>query len=268
MDRLLIIKSFFKNLEIHSFTFILAFLTIITGLFKYFLILFIIIILHELGHYLVACYYQWKVKKIILYPFGGLILFDEPLNKPLLEELFIILGGPFFQMLSYLVFFFFFKNNFFLLNTWNLYHNYHYTLLFFNLLPLYPLDGFKLFNIIGNYLVSFKKMHIISLFISFFGLSLIFFKTLFSFNLSVFWVFLFLLTKSIIEFKNHSLIFNKFLLERFLYNFSFKKKYFIKSNNLEKMKRDKKHYFLIKEKYIAEKEILRKRFQFSENMIK
>ena len=87
-------------------------------------------------------------------------------------------------------------------------------------------------------------------------------------NSGVFWVFLFLLTKSIIEFKNHSLIFNKFLLERFLYNFSFKKKYFIKSNNLEKMKRDKKHYFLIKEKYIAENEILRKRFQFSENMIK
>ena len=150
MDRFLTIKNIFKKIKIHSFTFILVFLSIIMGLFKNILILFIIITVHELGHYLVACYYKWKIKEITFYPYGGLIVFDEFLNKPLFEELVILLGGPFFQILNYFLVFFLFKNNFLLLNTWNLYYNYHYYLLFFNLLPIYPLDGFKLFNILGR----------------------------------------------------------------------------------------------------------------------
>ena len=38
-----------------------------------------------------------------------------------------------------------------------LFKNYHYTLLCFNLLPIYPLDGGRILNCIINYLLPYKK---------------------------------------------------------------------------------------------------------------
>ena len=62
------------------------------------------------------------------------------------------------------------------------------------------------------------------------------------------------------ELCNHKLIFNKFLLERYLYHFNFKKLKIIKSENINKMKRDYKHIFYYNEKYETEKNILKKKF--------
>ena len=138
------------------FYYLTAFICMVTGNFKVFLFFSCIIIVHEFGHVVAAIYYKWKIEKIILLPFGALTVFSEKINRPLKEEFIILIFGPLFQI----VFTIFFINDRNIVNYSNL-------ILMFNLLPIYPLDGSKLLNIILNKLISFKKSHLITIYISF-----------------------------------------------------------------------------------------------------
>ena len=131
-------------------------------------------------------------------------------------------------------------------------------ILLFNLLPIYPLDGSKLLNIILNKITSFKKSHLITIYISFLTLFVILFKV--KLSLIFILILIFIVIKVFEEYKNHNNLFNAFLLERYQNNFNFKKHKTIK--NIKNMKRDYSHIFYKHGKYCTEKEILRKRFDF------
>ena len=126
---------------------------------------------------------------------------------------------------------------------------YHYTLLIFNLLPLYPLDGGKILNIICsyffNYQVSFNITYIISIVIL---LGLFIYNICF-FNLNLFFMIIFILLKIIKIYKNKSFYYNRFLLERYLHNYSFSK---IKNiSNINCFYRDRFHFInFINEKIV------------------
>ena len=94
-------KNIFK---IHPIFYIVAIISIFSGLFKNFILFTSIILFHELGHIIGALIKRWKIKKIILLPFGGLIIFDELLNRRLIEEFVILILGPLFQILFYFIF--------------------------------------------------------------------------------------------------------------------------------------------------------------------
>ncbi len=226
----------------------------ITGNFKGFLIFSIIILIHELGHILPALYYKWNIEKVILLPFGALTLFKEKINKPLKEEFIILISGPLIQIIfTYILL----KINY---NEDIL--NYSKLILFFNLLPIYPLDGSKLLNIILNKITNFKKSHLLTIYISFLTIIFLFFKI--KISLIFILIIIFIIIKVLEELKNHNNIFNKFLLERYTYNINFKKRKTI--NNIKQMKRDYKHIIYSKGKYLTEREILRKRFDFKKKI--
>jgi stage IV sporulation protein FB len=211
----------------------------ITGYFKYFLMITFIIIFHELGHIIAALYFHFQIDKIIILPFGGLTLFKEKINRPLKEELIIALMGPIFQS-----FLFTYPND-----TFQLFNK---LLLIFNLLPIFPLDGSKIVNLLLNYFFSFKACHQISIIISIFFF--MFFSTFIKKNLILGLILFFLLIKIVKEVKEHKYIFNKFLLERYQYQFSFPKQKII--NNQKYMKRDYRHLFYQNKKYYTEHEFL------------
>lgn len=225
----------------------------LTGNFKGFFLFSSIIIIHETGHIIAATYYKWKIEKIILLPFGALTIFHEKINRPLKEEFVILLLGPLTQIIFTLIFI----NNKEIVEYSNL-------ILMFNLLPIYPLDGAKLLNIILNKLTSFKKSHLITIYISL--ITIIFLILKVKFNLIFVLIITFILFKVIEEYKNHNNFFNKFLLERYTNNFNFKKKKLIKGIKLNKMKRDYKHIFYYNNHYHSEKEILKKRFDLKRKM--
>ena len=77
-------------------------------------------------------------------------------------------------------------------------------------------------------------------------------------------VFFFLIYKVINELINFKNIMNKFLLERFYYDFNFKKIKYIKS--IFSMYRDKRHIINNDGIMKTEKEILRKRFDFKRKL--
>lgn len=180
-------------------------------------------------------------------PFGGLTVFNVDINKPLKEEFIICLLGPLFQIIYYLIF----KDIFNIKNI-------HYNLLIFNLLPIFPLDGSKIFNIIFNKIFSFKFSLYITYIISFIVIVILVISK--QFNLLLFLTLLLLFFKNIKEIKSIKYIFNRFLLERYFKHFNFKKRRVIKSEKVSKMKKDYYHLFFVKNKYATEREILKKTF--------
>lgn len=238
-------KTIFK---IHPIYYIVCLICIVTGLFKDFIYITLLIFIHEVGHISGALFYNWKIKKLVILPFGGITIFNEMINKSLKEEFVILVLGPLFQILFYYVICYFNLSNI-------LITNYHYSLLFFNILPIIPLDGSKLINIILNKIVSFKYSHIITIIVSLITLFFLLIRTIIIKNLILFIIILFLLIKNIKEIKEHKYLFNKFLYERYNYNLKFNKIKIIKGIKLEKMKKEYRHLFLYK-KYYTEKEVL------------
>lgn len=243
-----------NKVHIHSLYYLVAFISLITGLFKEFIIFTFIIGIHEIGHLIPAYFYKWKIEKIVVLPFGGITIFNEHINRPMKEEFVITIMGPLFQIFIFFIIGYLFTYN-------EIFYNYHYAILFFNLIPIYPLDGSKLINILFNKLSSFKKSHLFSVYLSYISLIIVF-VLLFSISLNLLFilVLLFLFLKVFDENKKHNYIFNKFLFERYLYKFNFHKRKVINETKLNKMKRDYKHLFYFNNNYHTEESILNKKF--------
>lgn len=226
---------------------------VLTGHFYEFTLFSILLLIHEMGHICAGIYYHWHIKEIIILPFGGLTKFEDILNKPMKEEWWVTIMGPIFQIIGYHLL----KGKI----GDELFSFYHYALLFFNLLPIVPLDGSKIIHLIFQYFVSFYKSYQLLIFSSFVFTTLIL-SVVGIYTKSIFFVMTFLLLyKQIYKmYKEYRYYFRKFLLERYLYKIEFRKRYTIYGDSIKKMKRDHKHLFYIGNNYITERQILKKMF--------
>ena len=205
-----------------------------------------------MGHVLMGIIFKWKIEKIIILPFGALTIFDEGINKSIFEESLIAIMGPIFQIIFTFFLYFLTYNDEVV--------SYSLTILIFNLLPIFPLDGSKILNLFLNEILNFKISHTILIIISvIFILTIILYS---DFNLILILILTFLLVRVLLEIKNHESLFNRFLLERYLNHYNFKKSKKIYSMNLAKMKRSYKHLFFDGNRFISEHERLKKRFDF------
>lgn len=143
------------------------------------------------------------------------------------------------------------------------YHNiiriYHYSILIFNLLPIYPLDGGKIVNILLSFKLPFKLSLKLTICISY--MTLIFFIIINypNFYLNFIIITIYLLYKIILEEKQIEYIYNKFLLERYLYNYHFKNKKIIKTEN--NFYKNTKHIIKKNNNYYLEREFLEKKYK-------
>ena len=249
----LIIKDIFK---IHAFFYVVMFISFITGNIRDYLIFTSIIVVHELGHIFGGVLFSWKIKEVIILPFGGLTIFNKLINTSLFSEFIVTLLGPLFQIVFYLII-----SHFFILSHSVSYYN--FVLLIFNLLPIYPLDGSKFLYVLLCLLFPFKYSYLILIFISF---MFIFFVIVFvgHFDLLIYLILLFLFIKSFSEYRNRGLIFNKFLFERYCYDLSFR--CLRKVNSVNGMYLWCRHLFFIDGKYITERNYMRKRFDNNSNL--
>lgn len=235
-----------SKVKIHFFFYIFTFICIMSGLFKDYIMIMFIVSVHELGHILVALYYKWNIRKIVILPFGGITIFNELINRPIKEEFMIAAAGPIFQSILFI----------FIDNSKFIYYN--KALLIFNLIPIIPLDGSKIVNLFFNKIVSFKRSNFLTNLLSI--LMILVLIILNKKNLMGLLIIFLLLVKILEEIKKYNFIFNRFLFERYLYSIKFSKNKIITSNKTEKMKKDYKHLFYIDNRYVTEKEILRKKF--------
>ena len=223
----------------------------ITGLFKDFVIISSIILFHELGHITVALIFKWKIEKVIIFPFGGLTVFNQKINRSSKEEFFIAIAGPIFQIIFFIL----------INNQDSIFTHYHNLILSFNLLPIYPLDGAKILNIIYNKIFPFKKSYLLTFITSIIIIIFMFIMILNKkFNVIFLFSVILLMIKLFKYYDELDIIFNKFIFERYLYKIKYKKKKNINGINLNKMFKGKTHNFIINKTIIKEEEFLNKMF--------
>lgn len=215
-------------------------LSFLAGYFEYTFLTIIIIIVHEMGHFLTGYFLKLKVKEISLFMFGGVTIFDEDLNLNIFKELLVVVMGPVVQMLFYMIVYYFYTKGFVSVSTMKKVSTINLILLEFNLLPILPLDGAKILNNILDLILSYDLAHKVSLAVSFLALPLVF---LFDNKLIIILVVISLLVRLFEEINWHKFRINKLLLERKLKGIKFKKVREFES--LTKVKRNVTYYRFI-----------------------
>lgn len=247
------------NINISFLIIILA--GLVTGLFKEIIIFTSIIIIHECGHLIIGLLSKKEIESISFYIFGGYIKFKGYVNTSFFEEFIISIGGFISQSIYYLIIIIFYKLDIITLDFYTLFKQYYFSILLFNLIPIYPLDGAVVLKLILMFLFPFKIAHKLCIYISLIiALIVLILSIINDLSLNYFLIFILLIKEILIEYKNHNMIFNKFLLERYLYKFNFKKKKVFKHNKLNKMYKGKYHTFRDDLGYKTEKQILNKKF--------
>lgn len=241
-------------IEFHYTYLFIAFSFIITGHVKDLLVFTSIIIFHELGHYLMAKINKVKVKKITIYPFGGITTLDTLINININRELLIAMGGILSQSIYMIIIIILYKYGFVREYIYNLYTRYNNSILYFNLLPIVSLDGFKILNLTLSKILPFDISNKLSLGISFITLILILIVNYYTFNYTLLLILSVLIINIVNYYKDLNYIFNKFLVERYLYNLSYSKEKIV--NNKKKMYKDYRHIFKNGNKYLTEKKYL------------
>lgn len=128
------------KIAIHPLTIIFALLSFLFGKFDLFLVYFLSVIMHEFSHYLVAKKLGYFCERIVIYPSGALLSgsTDEFGFK---DEIIISFAGPIYNIIV----------SIFCVFLWWIFPEiYNFTadflvanlaIAFFNLLPIFPLDG-------------------------------------------------------------------------------------------------------------------------------
>lgn len=256
-------RSICKKVEIKTELLIVFFLAFISGLFKDVLSFFLIIMVHELGHVISSLLYGWKIKKVSFGVCGGFITYDDVIDKSFKEEFLIAISGFLLQTLFYLIAFFLYKSGALNLREIAIIKRYHNSILLFNLLPIVPLDGSKIINVLLNVFIPYKTSLRITSIISFISVFLVilYFLTFgLKIEISYIMILCFLFNKIITFYKDIPHLFNRFLFEKYSYPNNYKKIKVINGLCLEKLRRQRKHVFIMGKKHYTEKEILLKIF--------
>lgn len=132
-------------------------MALIQGFIYEVLLLFVIVLIHELGHACTARSFGWRVRKIELLPFGGVAEMDEYGNRPIKEEALVILAGPLMNLIMIGMAFFSLYAGYWSEAFAYQFLEYNLLILLFNLLPIWPLDGGKLMQLFLCLTFPYKK---------------------------------------------------------------------------------------------------------------
>ncbi|MBE6130795.1 MAG: hypothetical protein E7183_03665 [Erysipelotrichaceae bacterium] len=127
------------KIKIHYSLVFLLILSLFTGSFFKIFSIIICICLHELSHYLFLKLFKVKVHKLELSIIGGILDIEE-VDLPLIKKLIINASG----ICSNILIIIFLKH----LNIVSLNYlvSYNFCIIVFNLIPIIPLDGFRILN--------------------------------------------------------------------------------------------------------------------------
>ena len=161
------------KLSIHWSFFLLGILMIIFGKLSIFLSCLLCAILHEMGHSLVGRKLGYKLDVITLLPYGAMLTGKDSILK-VKDEVKIAVAGPIVNLVLIVVcvilrlafpFTFAFCQNFLWANIYAF---------CFNLLPIYPLDGGRVFVALASKKVGRARAHQISKIVGYVLTSIIF----------------------------------------------------------------------------------------------
>lgn len=240
-------KNILTKIKINNFTYYFLILSFLCGLIKNTLILFTIIIIHELGHVITIKAFRYDIEKLEIYPFGGITRINKLINSNILKDFLIAISGVLFQftIINIIINFINFSDN-----TLNIIKYYNKSIIIFNLLPIIPLDGSKIITNILELFFSYKISYYLTIIISFISIFL-FINYNFIYSLNNYLIILLLIFYTIRYLKDYKYMFNKFLLERIMYKLQYKK-IINDTKNITELKKETLHFFKENNKYIKE----------------
>ena len=144
--------SSMKIIKVNFLTIYFLLILLLCGYLKAGLVIFFIVIIHELGHVLFIKLFHYPILDITLYPFGGVTRVSKDINTPVLREVLIASGGIILQIILFMVVFLLPLR----IGTKALIYKYNLSIMVFNMLPIIPLDGSIILNAILNRFFSFK----------------------------------------------------------------------------------------------------------------
>lgn len=247
------------KIEFHYTYLIIALGFILTGYFHNLIVFTSIIIIHELGHYIIAKIQQFKVEKIIIYPYGGLVKMNNLLNTNINKELTVAISGIIFQIIYYLFILILYNQGIIREYIFNLFTTYNKSILIFNILPIHPLDGSKILNLLLTKIIPYNIANKLNIVISLITLIIIIKINYYNFNYTLILTLGIIIDNLIKYYKQLKYIFNKFLLERYIYKIYYKNTK--KINNINQMYKEKYHILKDKDRYITEKQALSNKFK-------
>ncbi|MDF2558417.1 MAG: stage sporulation protein [Bacillales bacterium] len=164
----------FSKIKIHTLTWILIAISLLSARFIEIIIMFFIVFVHEMGHAFMAQRYKWDIRQIRILPFGGEMETDAFGCKNFAEEFLVIIAGPmqhvFLFLSAYIL------NYLQMMPDWIyvFFQKFNLMILISNLYPALPLDGgrllFLLFAKKWPFVIAHRRIMILS---SLFAFSLI-----------------------------------------------------------------------------------------------
>jgi stage IV sporulation protein FB len=146
-----------NKIKVHPLFWLVLGAGIMTGHFYEVLMLFTIVFIHEMGHGMAAHFFHWRIEKIELLPFGGVAQTDEHGNRPLVEECIVILAGPAQHVLLWILGFLLYRFSILDVEDYHTFVMHNVTILVFNLLPIWPLDGGRLVRVLCSFVYPYKE---------------------------------------------------------------------------------------------------------------
>lgn len=170
-----------------------------------------ILVMHDLGHIIMFKLFKYQITEILVLPFGSVINTNINGNAKSSEIFLISIAGVMMQLCLYPLI----K----VLNvsdlSYQIFLQYNWVLMVFNLLPIIPLDGSKILLTGLETLFSYKKALKLSNLISI--IMIIILTIYLTFNaLNSYMIIVFLIYKTYEMIKNHEYFFQRFLLVRTL----------------------------------------------------
>jgi len=242
------------KIEFHRTYLVMALGFVLTGYYLNLIVFTSLILIHEMGHYLMARINHFHVKKIIIYPYGGMTKIEDMINRDICEELLIATSGVIVQYLFYLIMGYCYYKGLIRGYTYNLYTLYSNQMIFFNLLPIYPLDGSKILNLILDKYLPYNWSNLLTTVISILMIVIIIISSIYQHSYSNIMIMGLLFTYLWKFYQKRKYLYQRFLLERYLYNIEYPKIKIIK--DIRRMYKNRSHFILRNNHYQKEKEVL------------
>lgn len=182
---MILLKRLFLKIHVHLVTYIYLWISWIENYFHLYILALTIVCIHELCHLLMAYYFHFEIEKIEILPFGAYLSLKDFYFHSIKEELCVVLAGPSSHLFMYICIDYFFHGQ--LKNQLQIFNSF---IFFFNLLPIYPMDGHRFVCLILQSCMDLKGALYLSLKISVLSFA---FLSLFYFNVNTFIIISFLL---------------------------------------------------------------------------
>lgn len=153
----------FKYFYIHFITIIYFIMAWYVDMLEVYLMTLLMVLIHEMGHFIMARYFKFDINKILVLPFGAFLSLNDFGRHHIIEELIVLLGGLSTHLIIYVFLRIFHMDNYL--------YEINRLILMFNLLPIYPLDGSKILLLLLSLITDYYQALMIQIKLSVFFLS-------------------------------------------------------------------------------------------------